>query len=287
MKIRKTTPIALALIISGIFFQSCKHKPESAPVADPQDETTSQEMARKSEEAIVDYYPGANFMQVLAAPRNDLGLNDEQEKILSEWRKGNHSKIETEMKALAALEKEIHSLSMLKADTVALFEKARETGKLRKEIAATKLQCRELIMNTLLPEQWDALVLKYQNEHPFKERIKRMEVMQHVNPVPNYIQAINRDAGTLGITPEQKTIFDAWIADHHPKMDEMANQISALEKETYQASLQKGAQEEILAKIDQIEVLRKEVVTMKTNCRDMVLSTLTPEQWRLLVEKIK
>lgn len=141
-------------------------------------------------------------------------------------------------------------------------------------------------MKTLRPDQWTALIEKYHNKYPFVERTKVMEVMRHVNPVPNYMQIINKEADARGSTDEQKSTFAAWSSEHHPHMMEMANSIIALEKEIYKASLEKKTEGEILEKIDEIAKLRNDIVTTKTESRNILVNTLEAKQWTNLIEKM-
>ena len=111
-----------------------------------------------------------------------------------------------------------------------------------------------------------------------------MEIMQRVNPVPNYMQLINTNISELNIVPEQKDKFDAWSAEHHPQMMEMANQVIHLEKEIYQNSLQREPKDNMVFKIQRIEELRAKIVETKTSCRNMVAKTLSQDQWKNLVD---
>lgn len=188
------------------------------------------------------------------------------------------------MRQIARLEAEIKSLSQERADAEKIFKKQRETGILRREVATIKLLCRDLIIETLETEQFDGLVVNYEKNHPFVERRKMMEIMQHVNPVPNYMQLINTNISELNIVPEQKDKFDAWSAEHHPQMMEMANQVIHLEKEIYQNSLQREPKDNMVFKIQRIEELRAKIVETKTSCRNMVAKTLSQDQWKNLVD---
>lgn len=233
---------------------------------------------------IADYFPGVNFMTVVAMKNNGLNLSSEQEQTFAKWRAENHNIIEGKMRQIARLEAEIKSLSQERADAEKIFKKQRETGILRREVATIKLLCRDLIIETLETEQFDGLVVNYEKNHPFVERRKMMEIMQHVNPVPNYMQLINTNISELNIVPEQKDKFDAWSAEHHPQMMEMANQVIHLEKEIYQNSLQREPKDNMVFKIQRIEELRAKIVETKTSCRNMVAKTLSQDQWKNLVD---
>ena len=98
---------------------------------------------------IADYFPGVNFMTVVAMKNNGLNLSSEQEQTFAKWRAENHNIIEGKMRQIARLEAEIKSLSQERADAEKIFKKQRETGILRREVATIKLLCRDLIIETL------------------------------------------------------------------------------------------------------------------------------------------
>lgn len=279
--------VVSTILTAGVFLMSDNGNMLYAQSSAIDTNSSPQEEAQKAKMDISDYYPGPNFMKVIANDENGLELSEKQKKTFADWRKENHPKIERRMKEIATLEKEIKALSQNNADAEDIMSKLKETTGLRKEIATTKLACRNHVMQTLRPEQWDALVEKYQNDYPFVERTKMMEVIGHVNPVPNYMQVINKDADALELTAEQKSNFDTWNSEHHPQMMEMANKIIALEKEIYEEALQNASEETILEKIDEIAKLKNDIVSTKTACRDMVVKTLEPGQWSKLVEKSK
>ena len=138
---------------------------------------------------------------------------------------------------------------------------------------------------TLSPEQWKTMVTNYEKNFPFVERTRMKEVMQHVNPLPNYMQVIQKDSKGLGLSSEQTSKFDTWSTEHHPKMMEMANGVIALEKEIYQGSLKKESNADLLEKINEISKLRTQIVETKASCRNMLMENLNNVQWTALVEK--
>jgi len=277
---------AIAILMATFVLSSCKENKSSNANTETTNNTTSQEIVVETDVEISDYYPGPNFMKILADDKNGLDLSEDQKNAFANWQKENHSKIEMKMKEVATLEKEINTLSRNKADASEILEKTGKAEAIRKEIATTKQLCRNHVMETLQPEQWKALETKYQNDYPYVAKTDMMEVIEHVNPVPNYMQAINKNADELLLSPEQKSVFNAWNADHHPQMMEMANKVIALEKEIYEASFQEASSDEILIKIDKISQLRNNIVSGKTSCRDMVLENLKSEQWEKLIQKI-
>jgi hypothetical protein len=234
---------------------------------------------------IEDYFPGANFMKVVLAESNGLNLSKDQLHIFTEWASEHQSKVAAKNTQIADLEKEIKSLSQEGVAVPEIVEKVEKTNALRLEVANTKLSCRALVQNTLKSKQWESLVANYEENHPFVERTKMMEVIQHVNPAPNYMSVINANISELNISTGQKKITDAWSAENHPKMMEMANKIISLEKEIYEESLKDTSKDVIYEKFEEINKIRTQIVDKKTNCRNLVKGTLDEAQWKQLVAK--
>jgi hypothetical protein len=288
MSIIKTTKLLfLTLTISLII--SCKQKQSSST---EENSTVNKEafepITNKNKELnIEDYFPGSNFMKIVFAENNGLNLTDAQLQLFTEWRTENQSKVADINRKIADLEIELKTLSVEGSDMVKLLDQAQKINILRIEVAQTKVDCRQLLLDNLEPQQWQTLVSAYEKEYPFKERTKMMDVITHVNPVPNYMSVINANFSELSINPSQKKILDSWSDENHPKMMEMANAIIAMEKEIYETSLREVSKESILAKFEEINSLRTQILEKKTNCRNLVKKTISEKQWAVLVSKIK
>ena len=264
---------------------SCKEK---TPQSTSAEQTQEFAKADKTETAlsIDNYFPGPNLMKYIVSENNGLALNEDQEKTFAKWREMNHPGIQEKLMQISQLETEIKSLSLAGVDAEEILKKEAESEELRSEIANTKFLCHNLIRETLNPEQWETLVTGYETNFPLLERSKMKEVMQHVNPVPNYMKIIESDSNVLDLSPEQEAKFEAWRAKYHPQMMEMANQIIDLEREIYNGSLHKEQKEDLLSGVVRINELRTEIVRTKTNCRDMLMHTLDEGQWQILLEKL-
>jgi hypothetical protein len=99
------------------------------------------------------------------------------------------------------------------------------------------------------------------------------------------MQAIKANTAELELTADQQKVFNTWGQENQPKMIELTNQITALEKEVYTVSVQQKPKSEILDKVNEIEAIRKAIVSKKTNCRDLIAVTLNSEQWATLIDK--
>ena len=213
---------------------------------------------------IEDYFPGPNFMKIVFAENNGLNLTDVQLQLFTEWRTEHQSKVADINRKIADLEIELKTLSIEGTDMAKLLDQAQKTNILRIQVAKTKLDCRQLIMDNLDPQQWQTLVLAYEKKYPFNERTKMMDVITHVNPVPNYMSVINANIAELSITPSQKNILDNWSEENHPKMMAMANAIIIMEKEIYEALLMELTKENILAKFEEINSIRTQILEKKS-----------------------
>ena len=286
MKIGKLATGAFLSVLIGMTFVSCKEQkaPESTSSEKISEIANAEKV--KSTLTIEDYFPGPNLMKYVVLENNGLDLSEDQEKTFAQWREMNHSKIQEKIMRISTLETEMKALSLAGVKAEEILEKEAEAEVLRSDIANTKFLCHNLLMETLSPEQWQTLVTGYEKDFPFLERSKMMQVMQHVNPVPNFMKVIESDSNVLDLSPDQESKFEAWRLENHPKMMEMANQIIDLERQIYTGSLQKEQKEDLQKKVVQINQIRAEIVETKTNCRDMLMDTLDEGQWQILLEKL-
>ena len=286
MKTGKLVSGAFLGFLIGMTLVSCKE--EKTPQLTSTEETQEIAKADKTESAlsIDNYFPGPNLMKYIISEDNGLALTEDQEKTFAKWREMNHPGIQEKLMQISQLGTEMKSLSLAGADAEEILKKEAESEELRSAVANTKFLCHDLIRETLSPQQWDTLVTGYETNFPFLERSKMKEVMQHVNPVPNYMKIIESDSKALDLSPEQEAKFAAWRVEYHPQMMEMANQIIDLEREIYTGSLHKEQKDELLNRVVQMNQLRTEIVRTKTNCRDMLMHTLDEGQWQILLEKL-
>jgi hypothetical protein len=279
-----TKKIVLVLFLGAILISCKETKPKEPTSTKTIPEVVIADQTENTPN-IEDYFPGTNLMKIIFKEQNGLSLSEEQFQLFTQWRTEHQSKVANKIKQIATLDKELKTLSQEGAEMDKLLQKENLANILREEVATTKLNCRQLLRENLNEKQWQTLVTDYQREHPYVERTKMMDIIQHVNPVPNYMSVINANRSELDITADQKTVLDAWSAENHPKMMEMANKIIALEKDIYEASLKDTPKETILEKFKEINGIRTAIVEKKTNCRNLVKETLSEKQWSSLVAK--
>ncbi len=276
--------IGIALTLALVMI-SCNNKEKKTDTVETQKSVAIEKPSADKKLKIEDYFSGPNYMRYMVSENNQLVLTDKQETAFATWRTENHPKIEAKMKQIDGINSEIKSLSKEQASSEKILQKLDATNKLRLEIAEIKIQCRDHILEQLDDKQWNTLVEDYKKGYPFKEREEMMVLISHVNPLPNYMQTINDNTTNFKISEEQQKALGNWSSENHPKMMQMAQQIQNLEKEIYQASLNKEPKAGIFKKVNEIGKIRVNVVSKKTNCRDLVIKTLSPEQWNLLIKK--
>jgi hypothetical protein len=286
MKTGKLVSGAFLGLLIGMTLVSCKE--EKTPQSTSTEEIQEIAYVDKTESAlnIENYFPGPNFMKYILLEDNGLALSEDQEKTFAKWREMNHPEIQEKLIQISKLETEMKALSLAGVEAGEILKKETEAEMLRSEIANTKFLCHNLVMETLNPEQWETLVTGYEKNFPFSEPSKMMQVMQHVNPVPNYMKVIESDSNALDLSSGQESKFEAWRMEYHPQMMDMANQIIELEREIYTGSLQKEQKGDLQKKVAQINELRTQIIKTKTNCRDMLMDTLDDGQWQILLENL-
>lgn len=228
-------------------------------------------------------YPGPSFLILLKTKADVFKLTDAQKVTFDDRLKSTQPKVKKLAMALMGLEKEIKMLSIEKKPGGEILSKATEAVALRKEIAGLKSECHTFVKTTLNDEQWNQLVKLYPTASPFNERPQKGERVAHINPLPNYMKVIKR--GDVTLTDAQKGIFATWSETNSPKIVEFGAKIIELEKKVYENSLA-GDESTIPTLVDEIGMLRVQVITLKTNCRDLLIAQLDDKQWATVVAGI-
>ena len=101
--------------------------------------------------------PVPNYMSIIMANADKMGLNKEQKAKVMEWKKKNAKKMAAMVQSVIDGESEIKSASMAGApqtDIKAMSDKLMAT---RASIIAGKTTCRDYMMNVLSDAQWKQL----------------------------------------------------------------------------------------------------------------------------------
>jgi len=108
--------------------------------------------------------------------------------------------------------------------------------------------------------------------------------LQHVNPMPNYLPVVMKNAEALKLTGEQKTKLKAWSAANNKKASATVLKIVELEGNIASASMKGDSKKALMSQFTEMSVLRMKLATLKTACRDNVRTILSESQWSQLLE---
>ena len=111
-----------------------------------------------------------------------------------------------------------------------------------------------------------------------------MQNMKHVNPLPNYMALIKKEADTLKLNDGQKIKVDVWFNENNPKAAEAVKNIVAAEQALSETSLTGANAEDLMKQFDEMAAMRRHLAEQKANCSDYMRSVLTPEQWAQVVK---
>jgi len=101
--------------------------------------------------------------------------------------------------------------------------------------------------------------------------------LKHANPMPNLMRIAIKNAPLLGIDAKQMASLKEWVTKSKPVMQEMVKKVVTEEKMLHEKALDTDADT-----VKEAEVMletRKKIIAMKTKCRTMLKSTLTPKQY--------
>jgi len=109
--------------------------------------------------------PMPNLMRVIKHNGDQLNLTKEQAANFAKWRELNHDKVYSRMQKMMAIRKALQVAAMKGANLAAINVYVTKMDRLRAEIIAAKIACRDNARNVLNDEQWNKLVELYRNNH--------------------------------------------------------------------------------------------------------------------------
>ncbi len=114
-----------------------------------------------------------------------------------------------------------------------------------------------------------------------------MKAVKHAHPLPNFMIVIIQQGDMLALSPEQAQVVANWRAKHGPIAKKLVMAINKGEQELEEASLNGTSKEKIMAQLDALLEMRRQLAEMKTTCRDNLRQILSEEQWNELVSLYK
>ena len=113
------------------------------------------------------------------------------------------------------------------------------------------------------------------------------KVLQHVNPMPDFMQVVDNHGDKLKLDEKQIAILKKWQGERAPVEQKIIKEIIKTEADIYKAALD----DKELSKIDQLgdSILQNRLMLIrnKSFTREKIKATLTPDQWDQLLEIYK
>ena len=106
--------------------------------------------------------------------------------------------------------------------------------------------------------------------------------LMHANPMPNLVRVAMKNADSLNITKEQKQEIKAWSEANKPKMKELIKLVMTEERMLRKEAL--TADKDVVAKAQTMLDARKEIIVVKTQCRQNLKRILNEKQYKDLVK---
>ena len=113
------------------------------------------------------------------------------------------------------------------------------------------------------------------------------KVLQHVNPMPDFIRVIDNSGDKLKLDEEQRTKLKQWQSERAPVEQKLIKEIMIAEADIHKAAVD----DEELSKIDQLgdSILQNRLMLIRNKAftREKIKAILTADQWKQLLEIYK
>jgi len=116
------------------------------------------------------------------------------------------------------------------------------------------------------------------------DRAKFLSMLNHANPMPNYMPVLMKNAKNLALSAEQTEKLKSWVAANNEKTANVVKKIVAIENSLALASMNGADKPTLMKKYSEMADLRMKIASSKTDCRDNIRKILTNEQWNKLVK---
>lgn len=116
---------------------------------------------------------------------------------------------------------------------------------------------------------------------------EKMMAMKHANPMPNLMRVLKTHPEALNLSDEQKAALKAWHKQSKPKMMELVEIVTELEKQLHDAALD-GAPARVLQNISNMMLdARSAIIKLKFACHNRMAQVLGTEKMKKLVDLYK
>lgn len=111
----------------------------------------------------------------------------------------------------------------------------------------------------------------------------KMRAMHHANPMPNLMMIAKKNAAELNLTADQEKVLARWREKNHSVNKAQVEKVIKLENEIMMASLSGEDKASLMAKVDEMLAVRREIASRKVLCRDNLKRILSDEQYQRLI----
>jgi hypothetical protein len=124
--------------------------------------------------------------------------------------------------------------------------------------------------NPLSDSEWDKV-----REH--------VELLDKISFIPSLLPVIMKHQDTLNLSDDQRAAFRGWRKQNYQKMVDLMNEIIGQRIALSKAALDPSADSnQLIRQQEAILQLQEELLRVRLSCRELVLTTFSPEQWSSL-----
>lgn len=109
--------------------------------------------------------PMPNLMRVIVQNADRLELDEQQVAAFEAWRNANHDEVHARMDAIREIQKKMQHEVLRGANLARINSHLSRMDRLRAEIVAAKLACRNMVARVLSGQQWKKLVEMYEAQY--------------------------------------------------------------------------------------------------------------------------
>ncbi|MCK5361044.1 MAG: hypothetical protein KAJ95_10485 [Gammaproteobacteria bacterium] len=114
-------------------------------------------------------------------------------------------------------------------------------------------------------------------------KMARMRAMHHANPMPNLMMMVTKKGDDLNLNAEQEMALAEWREKSRPVIKENVAKVIKLEDEIMTATLEGADKAVLMAKVDEMLALRRDIAARKANCRDNLKKILNEDQYNTVI----
>jgi len=217
-----------------------------------------------------------------------LNLSAEQVTKLKAGMKERGPAIKKLTASVAKLEADIYSASINGEPLNKIDQLANTLMQERLNIIKGKTACRESFKEILDEKQYQKVIELYKAHiMPKPEKMNRMAMVKHTNPMPNLMKVIKKIGNKLNLTEKQVVELKQWASERGPIMTKQYQAVMQLEADIFQASLNNEPVVKISQLGDAITQERIRIIRGKVFCRDNMKRILNDTQYKKVIEFYK